>query len=193
VYDPRKPCGRFESPGIEASAIGSARRQAGPTGAGGFKAARAVITLLSLALPVGPIARSIFPQAQALEDRPPSVSGRSYHMCPDGWTFDPKTGSTGDTVQIRSETIGGSCRGRPHYNRTLTVPVLGQKKRNRGTIVNTNRRKSPQLNVCLSTLDRREGRLTIGAAAPGDRPHTALVVSDIHNGVLLPDRLATPP
>jgi len=105
----------------------------GPTGDGGFAAARGRYHLyVCLACPWAH-RTLIFRKLKRLEDAI-SVSTVSYHMGREGWTFDEATGSSGDAVNGATRLSDIYLKADPTFTGRVTVPVLWDKERH--TIVN---------------------------------------------------------
>jgi putative glutathione S-transferase len=103
-------------------------------------------------------------------------------MGPEGWTFDPQTGSTGDTVNQKTRLSEVYVAADEHYTGRVTVPVLWDKER--GTIVNNE--SSEIIRMLNSAFDALTDVKTDYYPAPLrqeiDRIN-ALVYPDINNGV----------
>jgi putative glutathione S-transferase len=105
----------------------------GPTGEGGFAAEPGRYHLyVSLGCPWAH-RTVIYRQLKQLENII-SMSGVSWRVDDDGWTFDKATGSTGDAVNGKSKLHEIYQLADPKVTSRVTVPVLWDKKR--GTIVN---------------------------------------------------------
>jgi putative glutathione S-transferase len=132
-YDTAKTGGRFERQASRFRHWVTPDGSPGPIGDGGFKAEPGRYHLyVSLACPWAH-RTLIFRKLKRLEDAI-SVSVVSYHMGPEGWTFDPQTGSTGDAVNGKTRLSEVYVAADPHYTGRVTVPVLWDKERR--TIVN---------------------------------------------------------
>jgi len=104
----------------------------GPTGDGGFAAARGRYHLyVSLACPWAH-RTIIFRKLKRLEEII-SLSVVAIILGKDGWTFDTGNGSTGDAVNGAEKLADTYLRADPRYTGRVTVPVLWD--RERGTIV----------------------------------------------------------
>src|SRR5439155_25567891 len=105
----------------------------GPTGEGGFPAEPGRYHLyVSLGCPWAH-RTVIYRQLKQLENII-SMSGVSWRVDDDGWTFDTATGSTGDAVNGKSKLHEIYQLADPKVTSRVTVPVLWDKKR--ATIVN---------------------------------------------------------
>jgi putative glutathione S-transferase len=105
----------------------------GPSGEGGFPAESGRYHLyVSLACPWAHRA-IIMRQLKGLANVI-SMSVTSWHMGDEGWTFDKKTGSSGDAVNGAERLSEIYLLADPNYTGRVTVPVLWDKKRR--TIVN---------------------------------------------------------
>jgi len=180
-YDTAKTGGRFERQASSFRHWVTPDGSPGPTGAGGFKAARGRYHLyVSLACPWAH-RTLIFRKLKRLKDAI-SVSVVSYHMGPEGWTFDPQTGSTGDTVNQKARLSEVYVAADAHYTGRVTVPVLWDKER--GTIVNNE--SSEIIRMLNSAFDALTDVKADYYPAPLrqeiDRIN-ALVYPDINNGV----------
>src|SRR6185437_7993667 len=112
---------------------------AGPSGEGGFPAARGRYHLyVSLACPWAH-RTIIFRKLKAL-DNVISVSVVSPDRLKNGWTFNKEEGSTGDDVNGKSKLSQIYLIADPKYSGRVSVPVLWDKKRK--TIVNN---ESPEI------------------------------------------------
>src|SRR5258708_19524633 len=132
-YDTAKTGGRFERQASSFRHWVTPDGGPGPTGDGGFKAEPGRYHLyVALACPWAH-RTLIFRKLKKLEDAI-SVSVVSYHMGPEGWTFDPQTGSTGDAVNHKTRLSDLYVMTDPRYTGRVSVPVLWDKERR--TIVN---------------------------------------------------------
>jgi putative glutathione S-transferase len=105
----------------------------GPSGEGGFPAESGRYHLyVSLACPWAH-RTIIFRHLKKLESVI-SISVTSWYMGDDGWTFNTKEGSSGDTINGAGRLSDIYLRADPKYTGRVTVPVLWDKKRR--TIVN---------------------------------------------------------
>ncbi|MCY1263823.1 glutathione S-transferase family protein [Pseudomonas jinjuensis] len=99
----------------------------GPSGEGGFRAEAGRYHLyVSLACPWAN-RTLIFRQLKGLE-KLIDVSVVSWLMEENGWTFDPATGSTGDTLDGLQFLHQRYTAEDPHYSGRVTVPVLWDKQ-----------------------------------------------------------------
>jgi putative glutathione S-transferase len=106
---------------------------AGPNGGGAFKAEAGRYHLyVSLACPWASRA-VIFRKLKKL-DPVVGMSIVSYHMGHEGWTFDTREGSTGDTANAAQKLFEIYLKADPHFTGRVSVPVLWD--RTRRTIVN---------------------------------------------------------
>jgi putative glutathione S-transferase len=132
-YDTAKTGGRFERQASRFRHWVTPDGGPGPTGDGGFKAEPGRYHLyVSLACPWAH-RTLIFRKLKKLEDAI-SVSVVSYHMGPEGWTFDAQTGSTGDAMNGKTRLSEVYVVADPHYTGRVSVPALWDKERR--TIVN---------------------------------------------------------
>ena len=92
------------------------------------------------------------------------MSVTSWHMGENGWTFDTKEGSSGDTVNWRRRLSEIYLLADPKYTGRVTVPVLWDKKRQ--TIVsNESSEIIRMLNSAFADADQRAHRLLSGGPA----------------------------
>lgn len=132
-YDTAKTKGRFERQPSTFRNWVTPDGAPGPTGEGGFPAARGRYHLyVCLACPWAH-RTLIFRALKRLEDAV-SVSLVSYHMGREGWTFDEATGSTGDAINGAKRLSDIYLKADPKFTGRVTVPVLWDKERS--TIVN---------------------------------------------------------
>jgi glutathionyl-hydroquinone reductase len=132
-YDTAKTGGQFERQASCFRNWVTSDGAPGPSGDGGFAAERGRYHLyVSLACPWAH-RTLIFRKLKKLDDLV-SVSVVSYHMGPEGWTFDPQTGSSGDTVNGKTRLSDVYLVADARYTGRVTVPVLWDKARH--TIVN---------------------------------------------------------
>lgn len=132
-YDTAKTKGRFERQPSTFRNWVTPDGAPGPTGTGGFPAARGRYHLyVCLACPWAH-RTLIFRKLKHLEDAI-SVSTVSYHMGRAGWTFDRATGSSGDAVNGAARLSDIYLKADAKFTGRVTVPVLWDKERN--TIVN---------------------------------------------------------
>jgi putative glutathione S-transferase len=102
---------------------------AGPSGEGGFRAEPGRYHLyVSYACPWAH-RTLIFRKLKKLEDCI-SVSVVNPYMGPEGWSFDPWPGATGDTINGHAFLHQVYTRADPGYSGIVTVPVLWDKQRN---------------------------------------------------------------
>jgi putative glutathione S-transferase len=100
----------------------------GPSGEGGFPAEAGRYHLyVSLACPWAH-RTIIFRSLKRLESII-SMSVTSWHMAENGWTFDTREGSSGDTVNGAGRMSDIYLRADAKYTGRVTVPVLWDKKR----------------------------------------------------------------
>jgi putative glutathione S-transferase len=132
-YDTKASGGRFERQPTRFRNWVTADGSPGPSGDGGFAAARGRYHLyVSLACPWAHRA-IIFRKLKALE-AVVSLSIVSPHMGQEGWTFDQNEGSTGDGVNGAHRLADVYLMADPRYTGRVTVPVLWDRQRT--TIVN---------------------------------------------------------
>jgi putative glutathione S-transferase len=132
-YDTGKTGGRFERQPTRFHNWVTADGGAGPSGEGGFAAARGRYHLyVSLACPWAHRAL-IFRKLKKLEDVI-AVSVVSPLMREKGWTFEPSEGSSGDALNGKRTLAEIYLLADPHFSGRVTVPVLWDGERK--TIVN---------------------------------------------------------
>jgi putative glutathione S-transferase len=132
-YDTAKTGGRFERQASQFRNWITPDGKPGPSGSGDFAAEPGRYHLyVSLACPWAH-RTLIFRKLKKLEDVI-SVSIVSYHMGPEGWTFDRATGSTGDSVNGKTRLSEVYLVADARYTGRVTVPTLWDKRRR--TIVN---------------------------------------------------------
>jgi glutathionyl-hydroquinone reductase len=101
----------------------------GPSGGGGFAAEAGRYHLyVSLACPWAH-RTVIYRRLKGLESAI-SMSGTSWHMAEQGWTFDTSEGSTGDAINGAQKLQEIYLRAEPKYTGRVSVPVLWDKQRN---------------------------------------------------------------
>jgi glutathionyl-hydroquinone reductase len=125
--------GRFVRPATRYHNFVTADGSPGPSGEGGFPAEPGRYHLY--VSPACPWAHRtiIFRRLKQLEGAI-SMSTVSWYMGDEGWTFDPKGGSSGDAVNGKSKLSEIYLLANPQYTGRVSVPVLWDKKRH--TIVN---------------------------------------------------------
>lgn len=127
-YDTKSTDGRFVRTDAKFRNWITADGEAGPSGEGGFKAEPDRYHLyVSLACPWAHRAL-IMRRLKKLEKLIP-VSVVSHFMGEDGWTFDKRTGSTGDGLYNLAFLRDLYRRADPTFTGRVTVPVLWDKKR----------------------------------------------------------------
>ena len=132
-YDTRKSGGRFERTESRFRNWVTADGSAGPSGEGGFAAAKGRYHLyISHACPWAH-RTAIFRKLKGLEDAI-SLSVVAHFMGEEGWTFDRGAGSTGDPVNGAARLYEVYLRADPKYSGRVSVPVLWDKERS--TVVN---------------------------------------------------------
>jgi glutathionyl-hydroquinone reductase len=147
----RTPDGRFKRPATRFRNWVTADGSAGPTGEGGFPAARGRYHLyVALACPWAH-RTLIMRTLKGLEDVV-SASMVEPLYGPHGWRFGPSAGPTADKVNGASELTEIYLRADPRYTGRITVPVLWDKER--ATIVNN---ESPEI---IRMLNSAFGRFT---------------------------------
>jgi putative glutathione S-transferase len=125
--------GRFNRPTTQFRNWVTADGSPGPSGEGGFPAEAGRYHLyVSLACPWAH-RTIIFRHLKKLESVI-SMSVTSWYMGDQGWTFNTKEGSSGDTVNGAGRLSDIYSRADPKYTGRVTVPVLWDKQRR--TIVN---------------------------------------------------------
>lgn len=180
-HSERTPAGRFVRPATRFRNWVTEDGSAGPTGEGGFAAARGRYHLyVALACPWAH--RTIIMRTlKGLEDVV-SMSVVEPLYGPHGWRFGSSPGTTPDTVNGASELAEIYLRADPKYTGRVSVPALWDKERR--TIVNN---ESPEI---IRMLNGAFGRFTnvrtdyYPEALRGeiDRVNT-LVYENINNGV----------
>jgi glutathionyl-hydroquinone reductase len=180
-YDTGKSGGRFERQASHFRNWVTPDGGPGPSGTGGFKAARGRYHLyVALACPWAH-RTLIFRKLKRLEDVV-SVSVVSYHMGAEGWTFDPQTGSTGDAVNGKTKLSEVYLVADARYTGRVSVPVLWDMERH--TIVNNE--SSEIIRMLNSAFDAftavRTDYYPAALRADIDRVN-ALVYANINNGV----------
>ena len=177
----RTPAGRFVRPATRFRNWVTEDGSAGPTGEGGFAAARGRYHLyVALACPWAH-RTIIMRMLKGLEDVV-SMSVVEPLYGPHGWRFGTSPGTTPDSVNGASELAEIYLRADPKYTGRVSVPALWDKERR--TIVND---ESPEI---IRMLNGAFGRFTnvrtdyYPAALRGeiDRVNT-LVYENINNGV----------
>ncbi|MCC7347250.1 MAG: glutathione S-transferase family protein [Variibacter sp.] len=132
-YDTKSTGGRFERQASRFRNWVTPDGAPGPSGEGGFAAEPGRYHLyVSHACPWAH-RTAIFRKLKQLEDAI-SLSVVSYHMGPQGWTFDAATGSTGDPLYGKAKLSEIYVQAEPRYTGRVSVPVLWDRKRE--TIVN---------------------------------------------------------
>jgi len=111
-----------------------------------------------------------------------SMSGTSWHVADEGWTFDKETGSSGDPVNGAQKLQDIYLRANPSYTGRVTVPVLWDKKRN--TIVSNE--SSEIIRMFNTAFDELTNERT--DYYPADRRReidsvNELVYANVNNGV----------
>ena len=130
---PHDTTGRFVRPDAPFRNWVTASGEAGPSGAGGFKAEGGRYHLIiSLACPWAH-RTLIFRRLKGLEGMI-SLSVVHWLLGERGWTFDPGPGVIPDPIFGAKELREFYVRARPDYSGRVTVPVLWDKETN--TIVN---------------------------------------------------------
>ena len=130
---PHDTTGRFVRPDAPFRNWVTASGEAGPSGAGGFKAERGRYHLIiSLACPWAH-RTLIFRRLKGLEGMI-SLSVVHWLLAERGWTFDPGPGVIPDPIFGASELREFYVKARPDYSGRVTVPVLWDKETS--TIVN---------------------------------------------------------
>jgi putative glutathione S-transferase len=120
--------GRFNRPTTKFRNWITSDGSPGPSGEGGFPAEAGRYHLyVSLACPWAH-RTIIFRHLKKLESVI-SMSVTSWYMGEDGWTFNTKEGSSGDTVNGAGRLSDIYLRADPKYTGRVTVPVLWDKKR----------------------------------------------------------------
>jgi putative glutathione S-transferase len=134
THDPQRiQGGRFVRRASPFRSFVTADGSPGPTGDGGFAAEPGRYHLyVSYGCPWAH-RTIIYRSLKKLEDVI-SMSGVSWRVDDDGWTFDETTGSTGDAINHKSKLYEIYLAADPKFTGRITVPVLWDKKR--GTIVN---------------------------------------------------------
>jgi putative glutathione S-transferase len=180
-YDTAKTGGRFERQAASFRNWVTRDGSPGPTGTGGFKAERGRYHLyVALACPWAH-RTLIFRKLKRLEDVI-SVSVVSYHMGPEGWTFDPESGSTGDAVNGKARLSEVYLVADPRYSGRVTVPTLWDKERR--TIVNNESSEIIRmLNSAFDALTDADADFYPAALRPEIDRVNALVYPAINNGV----------
>jgi putative glutathione S-transferase len=154
---------------------------AGPSGKGGFKAARGRYHLyVSLACPWA--SRTIIFRKLKKLEHVISMSVMSWYMGKDGWTFDKAQGSTGDEVNGKQKLSEIYVAADPHYTGRVSVPVLWDRERR--TIVNNE--SSEIIRMLNSAFDAFTGVRTDfypAALRAGIDRINDIVYANINNGV----------
>jgi putative glutathione S-transferase len=153
----------------------------GPTGEGGFSAARGRYHLyVALACPWAH-RTVIFRALKRLEDVV-SMSVVEPLYGPHGWKFGPRPGATPDTVNGKSELAEIYLLADPRFTGRVTVPVLWDKERR--TIVNN---ESAEIIRMLNAAFGRFTNVTTDYYPPALRAEideiNALVYANVNNGV----------
>lgn len=180
-YDTAKTKGRFERQPSTFRNWVTPDGAPGPTGDGGFAAARGRYHLyVCLACPWAH-RTLIFRELKHLEDAI-SVSMVSYHMGREGWTFDRATGSSGDAVNGAKRLSDIYLKADPKFTGRVTVPVLWDKERN--TIVNNESADIMRMfnNAFDAFTDVRDDYYPESLRAEIDRIN-AFIYPNINNGV----------
>ena len=178
---PHDTTGHFVRPDAPFRNWVTASGDAGPSGAGGFKAeAGRYHLIVSLACPWAH-RTLIFRRLKGLEGMI-SLSVVHWLLGERGWTFDPGPGVVADSVFGANELREFYVKARPDYSGRVTVPVLWDKKT--GAIVNNE--SSEIIRMFNSAFDR------VGAAAgdyyPSDLRQeidalNARIYATVNNGV----------
>ncbi len=177
----RTPGGRFVRPTTRFRNWVTEDGSAGPTGEGGFAAARGRYHLyVSHACPWAH--RTVIMRALKGLEQVVSLSVVEPLYGPHGWRFGDSPGTIPDTVNGASELAEIYLRADPRYSGRVSVPVLWDKER--GTIVNN------ELAEIIRMLNGAFGRFTnvrtdyypAPLRAEIDRVNT-LVYENINNGV----------
>ena len=161
----------------------------GPSGEGGFPAEAGRYHLyVSLACPWAH-RTIIFRHLKRLESVV-SMSVTSWYMGDDGWTFNTKEGSSGDTVNGAGRLSDIYLRADPKYTGRVTVPVLWDKKR-RTIVSNESSEIIRMLNSAFDASDQREHRLL--SAGPARARSTPSTTSSIRTSTTASIAPALPP
>lgn len=132
-YDTDKTKGRFERQPSAFRSWVTKDGSAGPSGDGGFPAARGRYHLyVSLACPWAH--RTLILRKLKRLDDIIGVSVVSYHMGKKGWSFDRAAGSTGDAINGAALLADIYRKAEPRFTGRVSVPVLWDTERQ--TIVN---------------------------------------------------------
>jgi putative glutathione S-transferase len=153
----------------------------GPSGIGDFPAEAGRYHLyVSLACPWAH--RTIIYRSLKRLESVISMSVTSWHMGENGWTFDRKEGSSGDTVNGAGRMSDIYLRADPKYTGRVTVPVLWDKKR-RTIVSNESSEIIRMLNSAFADLTNE----TIDYYPPDLRSEidavNDLVYPNVNNGV----------
>lgn len=133
-HDPsRIQGGRFVRPKSPYRSFVTADGSAGPSGEGGFQAEPGRYHLYVFYGCPWAHRTIIYRKLKQLENVI-SMSSTSWRTDDDGWTFDTKTGSSGDALFSKKFMYEVYLQATPNFTGRVTVPVLWDKKR--ATIVN---------------------------------------------------------
>jgi putative glutathione S-transferase len=149
----RMEAGRFNRPTTKFRNWVTPDGSAGPSGEGGFAAESGRYHLyVSLACPWAH--RTIIIRHLKRLENIVSMSVTSWYMGENGWTFDRKTGSSGDTVNYTQKLSEIYLLADRKYTGRVTVPVLWDKKRK--TIVSNE--SSEIIRMLNSAFDPQPGQ-----------------------------------
>ena len=173
--------GRFNRPTTKFRNWVTPDGRPGPSGGGGFAAEAGRYHLyVSLACPWAH-RTIIYRRLKGLESVI-SMSGTSWHMAEQGWTFDTNEGSTGDAINGAQKLQEIYLRAEPKYTGRVSVPVLWDKQRN--TIVsNESSEIIRMLNSAFDALTNAHVDFYPAELRPAIDRINELVYPNINNGV----------
>jgi putative glutathione S-transferase len=153
----------------------------GPTGVGGFQPEVGRYHLyVSLACPWAH--RTIIMRRLKGLEHVVSTSVTSWYMGDDGWTFDKRTGSSGDPVNNVERLSELYLLADPHYSGRVSVPVLWDKNR-RMIVSNESSEIMRMFNSAFDGLTGEKSDYYPAALRDEIERVNAMVYANINNGV----------